>query len=113
MKHKFDGIDPTQVLQVAKNGMLLLNGEPITEIELTNLQQEVKALKNFRVWRIMQETVRERAIEKGLLTSTKWEETLAGKMMIHNLGLLKSIADVLEGYTIPHKVAATQKRTVN
>jgi hypothetical protein len=112
MKHKFDGIDTTQVLYVDK-GVILLAGQPISEIEVQNLKEEVKALKNFRMWRILQETVRVKAIEKGLLNATNWEETLSGKMMLHNLGLLKSIVDVIDTYAIPQKPLAPPKRAVH
>jgi hypothetical protein len=94
-------VDPLEVLVVTKDHKMFIGSEPITEIELKNLQQEVKALKSFRVWRILQETIRQKAIEKGLIQSVVWEETLAAKMMIHNLGIIKTIVEVLDTYRVP------------
>ncbi len=115
-KHKFDGIDATQVLQTSKTGGLLLNKLPIGEIELKNLKEEVKAFKNFRLFKVFNETVRHQAIEKGMINSQKWEETLAGKMMLHNLGILNSILSNIELANIPQKQITPPKKgtlTVN
>lgn len=99
-KPKLDGVDVNDVVTVSKDGKdLLIGGNKMSDIELKNLKEEVKALKNFRVWRIMHETVRHKAIEKGILLSNEWEETLAAKMMLHNLGLLKSVLDVIDRFT--------------
>lgn len=110
MKHKFDGIDITQVLQVSKDHMLCIDGKPLTELEVSKLKEEARVLESFRIWLIMQETVKQKAVEKGFLESKDWEETLAGKMMLHNLGLLKSILEVIQKYSLPQKVIAPLKK---
>lgn len=101
-------IDQFQVLRAVK-GTLYLAGEPMTEIEVQNLKQEVRALKNFRVWQIMHETVRQAALDKGFYEATEWEHTLSGKMMVHNLGILKNIVDIIDKYTIPQMAAPKRK----
>lgn len=94
-------VDPTQVLVVGQDRKMTLGGEVITEIELKNLKAEVKALKNFRVWRIFQETIKQKAIEMGFVKADNWEQTMSGKMMLHNLGILRSVVEVLEQTTPP------------
>lgn len=85
------------VVSVDKSGtIILLGGEKITEAELKNLRAEVKTLKNFRIWKIFQETLRQKAIEKAVLNSTDREQTLAGKMMIHDIGVMKSIVALFD-----------------
>lgn len=96
-KTNFPPLDVTEVLLATKEGILLL-GSPITDMELKSLQEEVRALKQFRIWKIMQETIRHKAIEKGITLSTQWEEVLAAKMMLHDLGIMKSVVDAIEGY---------------
>lgn len=97
-------VNPDEVLTVSDGtsgfpkGVVFLNGNKITEIEVKELKSEIKAFKNFRLWRILQETLRQKAVEKSVLTSTNFEEVLAGKMMIHNIGIIKSIVDVLDNY---------------
>lgn len=91
--------------------MLYISGAPIGEVELQNLKQEVRTLKQLHIWRIMQETVRNEAIEYGFFSSTDWERTLAGKMMVHNLGLLKSMVDAIEKYTIPQVPPTAKKKS--
>lgn len=92
-------VDPLDVLVVDKDRKMSLGGAPITDIELKNLQQEVKALKAFRLWGIFQETIKQKAIDRGFLESLDWEQTLSGKMMVHNLGILRSIVEVIEKAT--------------
>lgn len=107
MKHPFDGIDTAAVVSVIK-GVLYLHGKPIGETQLQNLKQEAKVLKTFYLWHILQETVKQEAIKKGINESTEWEHTLSAKMMLHNLGIIKSIVDVFDVYTIP-QVAPPKK----
>ncbi len=88
-------VDLNQVLTVTQDRKILLGSEVITETELRNLQGEAKALKNMRIWLILQETVRQKAIEMGFVQAETWERTMSGKMMLHNLGILKSIVETL------------------
>lgn len=89
-------VEPLDVIVVTKERQLTIGGEPVTEVQLKNLQAEVKALKTFHLWRIMQETVKNRAVESGFIKAENWEQTMSGKMMLHNLGILRSIVEVLE-----------------
>lgn len=88
-------IDPRQVLTVSKERVLLLGDQVITETELRNLQAEAKVIKNSQIWRVMQETVKQKAVLMGFVEAETWERTMSGKMMLHNLGILKSIVDTL------------------
>lgn len=89
-------IDLKEVFVVTKEHKMLLGGELLTEVDLKNLQSEVKALKAFRLWRIFNETLRNKAVEMGFIKAENWEQTMSGKMAIFNLDVLKSITDVLE-----------------
>lgn len=94
-------VDTRDVLVADKTRGLLLFGEPITEIELDNLRAEALSIKSFRIWRIFQETLKQEAIEQGLVNADKWEMTLSAKMMLHSLGIMASIVRVLEVYKVP------------
>jgi len=97
-------VDPEDVLTVNDKGIILLNGEQISDLEAKELKAEAKAIKNFRLFKILQETLRQKGIEKSVLHSTDLSSTkgneavLGGKMMIHAIGVQKSIVDVLEKY---------------
>lgn len=75
----------------------MLNGQQITTPELKNLKSEVKALKEFQIYKIIQSTLRQKAIEKAVLSSTDLyslkgnEQVLAGKMMVYSLDIIKTI----------------------
>ena len=93
-------VDPVDVITVTEKGILQLNGEQISEVEAKSLKAEVKTLKSFRLWNILNNTLRQKAIEKSVLQSTNFEQVLAGKMMVHNLGVIKSIIDVIDKHII-------------
>lgn len=95
---------------MTKDHDIFLGSSKITDIEMKNLQQEAKVLKNFRLWKVLQETVRQKAVEKGVVESTNWEQTLSAKMMLHNLGILKSIVEVLVTYQPKPQATTPQKK---
>lgn len=95
-------VSPEAVFSVTKTGLIMLNGEQITTQELKNLKSEVRALKEFQIYRILQHTLRQKAIEKAVLTSTDLyslkgnEQVLAGKMMVYSLDILKTIIESVD-----------------
>lgn len=88
-------VDMDDVL-TADKGILYLNGKIIDEATVKQLKAEARTLKNFRIWGILQETLRQKAIEKSVLHSQNFEQTLSGKLMVHSLGVFRSIVNVLE-----------------
>lgn len=100
-KQKWVRVDPKEVLVADKMKGLLFMGETLTDLELANLKQEAQTLKHFRIWRVFQETLRQEAIEQGLVNATNWEMTLSAKMMLHCLGIMASIVTVLDVYEKP------------
>lgn len=56
----------------------------------------------------MQETIKQKAIEKGMLQSTDFEQVLSGKLMLHNLGIMNSIVDLIKSLREPEQII-TQK----
>lgn len=89
-------VSVTDFLEVDRNGKLYLGGEEMTEPEIKAIKEEIKYLDKTRVWHIFQETLRQKAIDKAMLNSTEWEHVLAGKMMIHSLGIFKSIVEAIK-----------------
>lgn len=80
----------------SKAGTLYLNGRKASDDEVLLFKNEADSIKRMRLWEIMQETVKQKMLEKAVLTSKNWEECLAGKMGLHTLGLLRSILDAVE-----------------
>lgn len=93
-------IQTQDVINVVKDergqSKVFLGKEELSLTDLRQLKIEAEALQRFRLWHIMQETVKQKAVEKGMLHSTDWESVLSGKLMLHNLGLLQSIVDLVE-----------------
>lgn len=91
-------VNPDSVMTVDSKGRAFLLGRELTAIESKELKSEAKAMMAMKIWKIMQETIRQKAIEKSVLTSTNMDEVITGKSMIHNLGIIKSIAELMAEY---------------
>ncbi len=95
-------VDPNYVFSVTKTGIILLNGVQITNQELKNLKSEIHALKEFEIYKVLQNTLRQKAIEKSVLFSTDLytqkgnEQVLAGKMMIFSLDIIRTIINDID-----------------
>ena len=97
LKNVVGSIDPWSVLTYdERSGIVKLNGEQLAKEEVRQLKTEAIAIQKFRLWTIMQETLKQKAIEKAVVQSTNFEQVLAGKLMLHNLSLQKSIVSVIE-----------------
>jgi hypothetical protein len=93
-------VSPNEVFEVNERGILYLGTDQMSDAEIVTMQDEIKYIERSRFWQIIQETLRQKAIEKSLLKSTDWEQVLAGKMMIHSLGIFKSIMTIIKHYKI-------------
>jgi hypothetical protein len=97
-------VDPTKVLTITKTGLMMLNGEQLGEREINNYKSEVRTMKSFMIYDIIMNTVRQKANEKAILHSNASNyvntnpDLLAGKMMIFNLDIVKTIIDKIDNY---------------
>ena len=93
---KISKLDAKEVIKVNKQGKVLLGGEVLDQSSIENLKAEVLTLKEMRIWRVFTETLSQYAIDKGFNDALNWEECLAGKMMAHNIGVLKNLVGIIE-----------------
>ena len=89
-------INEADILQVHKNGKITLGKDQITEKEIKNLQAEIITFKKFRLYGIIFNTVKQKALEKALYESTDFEQVLSGKLILHTVGLQNSIIELIE-----------------
>lgn len=78
------------VIKVEK-GKMYVGSNEITAMELKQLIAEVKALEGFRLWQILNETVKNDAVDRGWNKSVKMEDLNTGKTMFYTLDLQSSI----------------------
>lgn len=95
MTQKLRIVNPFDVLKVNK-GQVLLGGTLITPQEVQNLKAEIETLKQFRIWSMFQETLKQYAIDMAFADSKSYEEVLGGKMMGHCIGIMKTITEIIE-----------------
>ena len=77
------------------DGKTYLGNNLITEQDKENLIAEAKTINSFTYWKLVQETIKQRATEKSMLLSTEWEHVLAGKMMLDNLNIQRKILKLI------------------
>lgn len=99
-------VNKEKVLEVRQDGILVLNGRPLSITELQTLKEEVANIRLMSYYAILKETIKQKAIEKavinsnaGILTNIN-PELMAGKMMIHNLGIMDSIFSIISNYEV-------------
>ena len=97
-KADFDSVDTSQVLVAIKQGqnvILQLNGETLLPDKVDMLRQEAVVLLRSDLWRILQETVKNDAVNNFLVKGENWEEVLKGRAMLRNLDLQKRMVDAI------------------
>jgi hypothetical protein len=87
-------VNPHHIFDITPNsGIPYLGQEPIAKEKAKQLKGEADFIKASLLYDVLQETLRQKAVDMGLKTSQNWEQVLASKMMLHNLGLIKDIVD--------------------
>lgn len=95
LKSSLGAIVATDII-VQDKGKIFLGGILITDNELAVLQAEIKALEGMRIWSIINNTPKQKAIDIGWTTSTNIEHLNTGKTMYHTLDLQQSIISILK-----------------
>jgi len=95
LRKLFNSITVEEILTREK-GFLLINGERATEDELKQLKAEARALKGFRLWKLMTDSTKHVAQDKIFNKATTFEEVRYGKSMMWCIDLQQSIIDTIE-----------------
>lgn len=96
-KHLLNAIVVEDVVTTnTKTGVIMLNGKVIKNNELNQLQAEIKALEGFRIWSVMTNSLRHIAQDKVFNKSLDFNDVVAGKLMLYNIGIMESIAKVIK-----------------
>ena len=93
LSYLLNAVNPDNVVKADK-GKIYIGGKPVSDSEVKMLEAEVKALEGFRIWSLMNETVRSQAMEKGFNNSLTYEDLLTSKLMLYNLDIINSIVRV-------------------
>jgi hypothetical protein len=87
-------VNPNHVFSVTPNSNIpYINQEPITKDKAGQLKSEADLLDKFLLWSVLQETLKQKAINMAVMESTTFEQVMFGKAMIHNLGIMKAIVN--------------------
>ncbi len=90
-------VNPYEVFTSGGNGTrIYLNGKLIEESEIADLQSQVEFLRQSRLWNVLNETVRDQAMELMFTKSKTIEDLTFGKAMLYNLGVQNKIMDLIK-----------------
>jgi hypothetical protein len=95
LKYLLCSVDVNDIIHSEK-GKLFIGGREVEENEMRSLVSEAKALEGFRLWNIMQETVKNEAMDKGFNKSVSFDDLMTAKLMLYNLDVLNSIVKVIK-----------------
>ncbi len=97
LRYLFNAITIDEIISNdPKTGVVLIDGQPISPMELKTLQAEVKAIEGFRIWTLMSHTTKHLAEEKIFIKSITVDDMRFGKAMLYNLSLQTSILNVIK-----------------
>ena len=83
------------IISKDRQGNIFLGQEKLTESEIRAIGQEIKFLKETRVWNIINETIKRDAMDKMFKNAKTTDDMFAGKMMLYNLDLTNKIINIL------------------
>jgi hypothetical protein len=86
---------PEDVISDSK-GVVYLGGNKISPLEIASLYEEIKALERMRVWSVMHETLRARAMDMAFNKSLSFDDLKTAKMMLYNLDVMQSIVTTIK-----------------
>lgn len=97
-------IDPQEVITKNNAGMPFINGKKITSQEMKLLRDEVKIIKQTKVWKIITDSVVDQARKVMFESCQSYEDLQCGKLMLYNIGVQKNILKLLESETFDEKM---------
>lgn len=82
------------VLKIDK-GDVIIGGKKVSEDEIKQLIAEAKALEGFTLWKIINETIKQDALDRGWKNSVKMEDLNTSKTIFYTLDLQNSIVRLI------------------
>ncbi len=82
---------------------LYVGGQALPENQINNLKEEIKFIERTEWWKICNETLRQKAIEKAIYKSTNFDDMRNAKEMLEVLKLINEINLVIKSWKAPVK----------
>lgn len=79
----------------SRTGIIKLGGQPIPDKQIESIQSEIKFIQESEWWKIINETMRHKAIEKAIYKSTSFNDMRNGKEMLEVLKLINELNYVI------------------
>ena len=95
VSHLFCSVNPHDVVSIDK-GILFLGNQVMTSEEVKQLQEEIKFIESCKVWAVINGTLRQETIERGLTKSLSFQDVLTSKAMLINLDVMHNIFKIIK-----------------
>lgn len=83
-----------------KSKAIIIDGKPLSQNEINQLNAEIKALEGFKIWHLISATTKHYAEDRIFNKSVDIEDIRSGKAMLYNLSLQKSIIVALKSKSV-------------
>jgi hypothetical protein len=105
-------VDPRHIFDITPNSNIpYINQEPVTKDLAKQLKSEADLLTRMYLWELLQGTLKQRAVETAIKTSTEWDHVVSGKSMLHCLGIIQSIVKRIESLDLEKIPEGSGKET--
>lgn len=86
-------VNPRDVIS-EKNGKILIGYQSITEQEAEIVKNEAEQFTKTMLYRILHETTKQKAVEKGMLFAQNFEEMIGSRAMLDCLEIQRKILNI-------------------
>ena len=92
LKNVFNAPVANDIVTIAKDkSHLLIDGQKIGDAELASLHAEYLAIKKFRLWNLITNTVRDQAKKMMFENAQSYDDMLSGKMMLYVVSVQENV----------------------
>lgn len=89
----FSKANPNNLISEDSKGILYIGKDPIPRETMIGLKEEILVIEKTRMWQILQEQIREKAIETAFTRSQNFDDVKTGKLIIFVLDTFKYFFD--------------------
>lgn len=96
LKSYFNAVTPEDIIMFDSAGRVFIDDKLLSQGELNTLIAEAKQMAETRLYKILTNYIKKRAMEVMYMKSENFEDMRNGKMMLYNISLQEDIVNRLK-----------------
>ena len=99
-RHLLNEVVLDDIITQDKAKKIYLGGKLVSKERINQWQAEIKAIEGSDIWLCTKESLKFQAQDKIFNISTKFDDVVAGKLMLYHIQMIDSIFSVIKGRQI-------------